>query len=161
MSITKWIQRNPFQCVIVAGIAASTAMSSGNINQSFNSVGQVRLLTQNNAMHQMELQASEQAKQQSAKVAESRYTSGCVMVVAERARDKFTALSNGQPVIDFARKIPFPVGTIACDAYGNTGEIVADPSGKPVVGRMAFTGNRAVIDAAMKRVNARYQVPQQ
>ncbi|MBD2019924.1 hypothetical protein H6F43_06950 [Leptolyngbya sp. FACHB-36] len=124
-------------------------------------MGQVKAITQQNALHQMELQASEQAKQQSSKIAESRYQSGCVMVVAERARDKFTALSNGQPVIDFARKVPFPVGTIVCDAYGNTGEIIPDATGKPVVGRMAFTGNRAVIDTAMKRVRARYQTPQQ
>jgi hypothetical protein len=82
------------------------------------------------------------------------------MVVAMNNPKFFTTLSEGQPVMDRIRKTPLPIGTIVCDANGNTAKIVS-VQGKPVVGELAFTGDRTLIEQAKKRANARYAIPNQ
>lgn len=159
-NVTRWLKRNPMSVALLSGIGISTLLSAGNISQNASTIARVRSLTQENSLFQMQLQASEQAKQQRAKVAESRYQSGCVMVVASNDPNSFTTISEGQPVIDSVRRVPLPVGTVVCDAQGNTGEIIQGAR-LPVVSRIAFTGNRELVKAAMQRINAHYTVPQQ
>lgn len=103
------------------------------------------------------IEASNLIQQQREKIAEQRFKNGCVIVVAEEKPEYFTGLTLGQPVIDAIRKVPLSPGTIVCDADGNTGIVSKDK----VVADMAYTGNRKLIEAAKKRVNARYRVPNQ
>ena len=116
------------------------------------------------ASNRAKIQAEEQLKIQQemlflqAKVAESRYKKGCVIVVAEKEPDKFTSLTVGYPVIDWVRKTPLSAGTVVCDADGNTA-VIENIDGKPVVGKTAFTGNQKLIDKAKKKANAQYRVP--
>lgn len=161
MSLSKWIQRNPTSSLILGGLAVSLIFSSGNLRQNAQSIADVRHTVQSNTAMQMQLQASEQANQQRAQIAEARYQQGCILVVALHDPSSFTTISEGQPVIDQARGVPFPIGTIVCDSFGNTGKIIAASDGTPVVGEVAFTGNRAVIDAAMQQIQAQYRSPSQ
>ncbi|BAZ39444.1 hypothetical protein NIES4101_53970 [Calothrix sp. NIES-4101] len=92
------------------------------------------------------------------KIAESRFKKGCVIVVAQKAPDKFTSLTEGFPVIDWVRQTPLPAGTVVCDANGNTA-IIERRNGKPVVGKTAYTGNQELINKAKKKANAQYRVP--
>jgi len=83
------------------------------------------------------------------------------MVVSMSHPDHYTSLSEGQPVLDRVRKTPLPKGTIVCDANGNTARIVLGINKKPVVGEVAFTGDRTVVETARKRHNHRYVLPDQ
>lgn len=159
MDVVKWCRRNPVNASLLAAIAISTAMGSGNLSQTASNLSTIRSLADQNNRQQAELEASIEAQKSKAEIAKARYQSGCVMVVASRNPKAFTSLTEGQPVIDNARKVPLPVGVVVCDANGMTGEIVPDESGRPVVGRLAFTGDQQVINAAKARINARYQVP--
>jgi hypothetical protein len=161
MDINKWIKRNPVTALFLGGIGLSVALSSGNLMQNAQSVNMVRQIAQQNAAIQMQLQATAQSTQQRAKIAVARYQDGCVMVVATNNPDAFTTLTEGQAVIDSVRQTPLPVGTVVCDANGNTAVIAPAADGTPVASQLAFTGDRAVIQAAMARVDANYQAPQQ
>jgi hypothetical protein len=160
MHILKTIKRNPISTAFVVGIIGCFANSSGNIQQNMESINQVRDIAQHNAANEMKLRASQQSAVAQAEIANSRYQSGCVMVVAMKEPKSYTSLSEGQPVLDRVRKTPLPVGTIVCDANGNTGKIVS-VDGQPVVGEMAFTGNKNLVASARKRSNAHYVLPNQ
>ena len=80
------------------------------------------------------------------------------MVVASNSPDSLTALEEGKPVLDAARKRPLPSGAVVCDGFGNTGVIVKIDK-TPVVGEMAFSGNQELVDAAKKRANKRFSLP--
>lgn len=161
MDLQKWLKRNPVSAMFLGGIALSLALSQGNIRQNADAIGNVRSIAQQNAASQMELQATEQSAQQRAKIAVSRYQSGCVMVVASNAPNQFTTLSEGQPVLDAVRRSPLPVGSVVCDALGNSAVIAPGANGQPVATQMAFTGDRAIVKAAMDRINAQYNAPRQ
>ncbi|MBD2092565.1 hypothetical protein H6F67_22205 [Microcoleus sp. FACHB-1515] len=124
-------------------------------------MGQVRQIAQQNAAAQMQLQATEQANQQRAKIAESRYQSGCVVVVAMNAPDHFTSITENQPVLDSVRRVPLPVGTVVCDVNGNTAVLADNGAGTPVATQLAFTGNKTVIESALRGVPAQFNPPQQ
>lgn len=160
MDILKTIKRNPISTAFVCGIIGCFALSSGNIQQNMESINQVRDIAQQNTTTEMKLRASQQSAEAQAEIANNRYQSGCVMVVAMKDPKSYTSLSEGQPVLDRVRKTPLPAGTIICDANGNTGKIVL-VQGKPVVGEMAFTGNKNLVTSARKRSTARYVLPNQ
>lgn len=105
-----------------------------------------------------ELKIQQEMADLQAKIASNRYRNGCVIVVAQKAPDKFTSLTEGHPVIDWVRKTPLPAGTIVCDANGNTA-VIEKRNGKPVIGKTAFTGDRQLINQARKNANANYRVP--
>lgn len=160
MDILKTIKRNPISTAFVGGIVGCFALSSGNIQQNMESINQVRDIAQQNTTTEMKLRASQQSAEAQAEIANNRYQSGCVMVVAMKDPKSYTSLSEGQPVLDRVRKTPLPAGTIICDANGNTGKIVL-VQGEPVVGEMAFTGNKNLVASARKRSTARYVLPNQ
>jgi|SRR4028119_407348 hypothetical protein len=160
MDILKAVKRNPVSTAFIVGIAGCLAFSSGNVKQNIQVINAVRDVTQENSAKEMQLRASLEASQQQAEIASARYQSGCVMVVAMNNPKFFTTLSEGQPVMDRIRKTPLPIGTIVCDANGNTAKIVS-VQGKPVVGELAFTGDRTLVEQAKKRANARYAIPNQ
>lgn len=157
----KQLQRNPIGSLLLGGVAISLIFSQGNIRQNASAIDGARQIAQANAANQLKLQATEQANQQRAKIAESRYQAGCVVVVAMNDPSLFTTLSDGQPVIDRARNAPFPVGTVVCDSFGNTAVISPAADGTPVATQLAFTGNRAIVQAAVNGVPAQLNQPQQ
>lgn len=113
---------------------------------------------------QARLTLSEDARKQKDAIAKQRYKDGCLVVVSSQDKSKLTAITEGQPVIDSARKAPLSAGNIVCDQNGLTGEIVpsgVDAKGRslpPVVANTAFTSDRQVVAQAMARMKgARYQ----
>jgi hypothetical protein len=111
-----------------------------------------------------QLQISQDGAKARDATAKSRYQSGCLMVVSGDNPRRFTAITEGAPVVDDARNVPLSVGNIVCDANGLTGEIIANPQDPrtPVVGLTAFTADRSVVAAAMNRYRgARYSMPKQ
>lgn len=154
----KHLERNPMTAVFFFGICVCLAFSSANIKANLSAVSQLQKTVRENSASVWQLQASQQTAEAQAEIAEQRYEKGCVMVVAMKDPNSFTSLSVGQPVIDRVRKTELPVGTIVCDANGNTARIV-DSGRQPVVGEIAFTGDRTIIEQAKKRANKRYALP--
>ncbi|WP_414587422.1 hypothetical protein [Scytonema sp. PCC 10023] len=162
MDILKIAKRNPVSVLFGVGILACLALSSGNVKQQMQSLSQVRELAQQNSAKEMKLRATEDFMKQQAEIAANRYKSGCVMVVAMKNPNYYTALSEGQPVIDRVRRIPLPAGTVVCDSNGSTGILEPAADGTPVVSAIAFTGDRALVEAARNRnKSTRYALPNQ
>lgn len=160
-TIKRTIKRNPIPTAFGIGIVASLLISQGNIRENAKTLGEVREMAQANTAKEMRLRASQQASEGQAEIAEQRYQKGCLAVVAQSDPSAFTSLTEGQPVLDRVRKVPLPLGTLICDAYGNTGKIIPDSQGNPVVGELAFTGNSDLVRLATKDSTARYELPNQ
>lgn len=158
MKFIKWIERNPINAAYFFGFCVCLAIASPNIKANMVAMGEVQKLTQDNNTKQMRLMATQQSIESQAVIADSRYKSGCIMVVASNFPDKLTALEDGKPVIDAARQRPLSPGAVVCDGFGNTGVIVTR-DGKPVVGEMAFTGNDSLISLAKRKANKEYSLP--
>lgn len=154
----RWLDRNPMTAVWFCGLCVCFAFSYPNIKANMTAMGEVQKLAQDNSAKQMRLMATQQSIESQGEVADSRYKTGCIMVVASNSPDSLTALEEAKPVMDAARKRPLPSGAVVCDGFGNTGVIVKVDK-KPVVGEMAFTGNQKLIDAAKRRANKRYLLP--
>jgi hypothetical protein len=107
-----------------------------------------------------QIEISEQLLAKQEAIASSRFKKGCIMVVAQIAPDQFTGLTEGLPVIDRVRKTPLAANNVVCDANGGTAVLVKQGK-KAVVGEVFFTGDRKLIEAAKKRANARYALPNQ
>lgn len=154
---TQFFRDNPL-VLIGAGVVAVGLFTGGG--DKFQSMQQQSAMVQQqrqaDSQQQIQLRLSQAQAQQSAEIANARYQSGCVMVVATNSPSDFTTLTQGQPVIDRVRKVPLPDNTLVCDANGNTGEIIGG-----VVDRMAFTGDRSIVDAAMQRTGGLYRTPTQ
>jgi hypothetical protein len=113
---------------------------------------------------QARLTLAQDAAKQRDQIAHKRYESGCLMLVSSKDTKQLTALTEGQPVIDSARRVPLSVGNIVCDSNGLTGEIIPNPENPaiPVVGNTAFTSDREIVASAMKRyTGTRYTMPKQ
>ena len=154
----KWLKCNPMNAVYFLGFCMCLEIASPNIKANMTAMGEMQKLAQDNSTKQMRLMATQQSIESQAEIANSRYKSGCIMVVASNSPNTLTALEDGRPVMDAARNRPLSAGAVVCDGFGNTGVIVK-VGNKPVVGKMAFTGNQNLIDAAKKRVNKRYLLP--
>ena len=154
----RWLDRNPVTAGYFLGICVCLAIASPNIKANMTAMGEVQKLAQENSTSQMRLMATQQFVESQAEIADSRYKTGCIMVVAFNSPDSLTALEEGKPVLDAARKRPLPSGAVVCDGFGNTGVIVKMDK-TPVVGEMAFTGNETLINAAKKRANKRFSLP--
>ena len=161
MDILRKFKRNPVSTAFGMGVLGCLAISSGNITKTMNSMAQVRDEAQRNNMVDMLLHTSQEAAESQAEIAKQRYQSGCVMVVSMQHPDSYTSLTEGQPILDRVRKTPLPVGTIVCDANGNTARIVQGLDKTPVVGELAFTGSRKVVETARLRHNHKYSLPNQ
>ena len=160
MQVPKIIKRNPVSTLFGVGVVGCLIANSNNIQRNMESINAVRDVTQQNSVQEMKLRASQQTSEAQAEIANDRYKNGCVMVVAMKSPKNYTSLSEGQPVLDRVRKTPLPAGTIVCDANGNTGRIVT-VKGQPVVGEMAFTGNKTLVAQARKNFTAKYSLPNQ
>ncbi len=162
MALPKIIRRNPVESTLVAIGGIYLACNVGAVNRMVADQSAQREAIAKSDKQVEELQISEDTKKEMAAIAEQRYKDGAVIVVASNHRDTYTTLSEGQPVMDYARRVPLPAGTIAADAFGNTCKIVRGDTSThtPVCGEMAFTGNQQVIRAALKKfVGAKYYVP--
>jgi hypothetical protein len=151
----KHLQRNPMTAVFFFGLCVCVALSSGNLKSQWGAIASLQQKSQENTSKQWNLNLSQQEIEANALIAEARYIKGCRLVVAKKSPDKFTTLTEGKPIFDRVRNAPLPVGTVVCDAYGNTARIVKGE----VVGEIAFTGNQAAIDKVVKRSKAKYSSP--
>lgn len=124
------------------------------------SASMVQEISRTKTEKEKQIEISEQLLAKQEAIASSRFKKGCIMVVAQIAPDQFTGLTEGLPVIDRVRKTPLAANNVVCDANGGTAVLVKQGK-KAVVGEVFFTGDRKLIEAAKKRANARYALPNQ
>lgn len=129
----------------------SLAFGHKDIMQNMKSMSITREVINTNQTKQQLLNEQFEREQQASKIAESRYKSGCIMVVAANSPRNLATLVEGEPVLDRTTKKSLPLGTVVCDGTGNTGVLIQSPDGA-VVGEMAFTGNRELAIDTIKKI---------
>ncbi|OKH47310.1 hypothetical protein NIES2101_24025 [Calothrix sp. HK-06] len=139
--------------LIVFGVLVASSLSFGykDIQSNMQSLSVARQTIASNENKQRLLDEQFKREQQASKIAQSRYKSGCVMVVAANSPRNLATLVEGEPVLDRTTKNPLPLNTVVCDGIGNTGTIVRSVNGL-VVGNMAFTGNRELAIDTIKKI---------
>ena len=144
----------------IAGAALITAIPSlGGFLQSTGNLTSLRSEAARAGERNHALTLAQQEATAAAEIARQRFEAGCVPVVSQD-QQTYVSLVEGQPVVDSATGIPLPVGTLVCDAHGNTGVMVATDGGGPVVGLVAFVGDRALVEARLAQFNgATYSQP--
>lgn len=136
--------------LVIGAIAVVTSIP--DVKTNLHQMGELKDKMQATTAEQMDLLASQDNQAEKEKIAIARYQRGCVFVVASSDPSKLVAIQAGRPVLDGVTKYPLSAGTTVCDAAGTTAEIVAGTP--PVAAKLAFTGNREVIEAALKRAGA-------
>jgi hypothetical protein len=133
-------------------IAGSLALNSRNIERSMQSMYETNQTIATNNQRQSLLEEQFNHEQAQARIAEARYKAGCAIVVAASENRSLATLVEGETVLDRTTQKPLPVGTVVCDGSGNTGVLAAGKDGVPVVTQMAFTGNRELAIAQIKKI---------
>lgn len=153
-----WVKRNPIATGAIGLMALFALANSPSIARNMQAMGRVREQSMASGEVVSQLQANQIHIEEQAKIADSRYQSGCVIVVASNDPNSFTSLTAGQPVLDGVRDAPLPPGTLVCDAFGNTARI----NDQSVADAFAFTGNKEVIQEAIERnqVEAQFTAPE-
>jgi hypothetical protein len=140
------------QIVFGSLIVVSLLLSYKDIARNMQNLSQARETISRNSTQHLLLEEQLAHEKASAAIAEARYTSGCRIVVAVNSPRNLATLVEGEPVLDRTTKKPLPAGTIVCDSNGNTGVIVQNDQGDLVVGQMAFTGNRELAIAQVRKI---------
>lgn len=144
-------------------IAGSLILSSKDISANMQSLSQARTTIAFNSQQQMLLEEQLSHEQALSKVAQARYKAGCTIVVAVKAARNLATLVEGETVLDRTTKKSLPINTVVCDGNGNTGVLIAGKDGVPVVGQMAFTGDRQLAINQIKKIRGAklyYYTPQ-
>lgn len=161
---TKIFKRNPELFIIGGLLGFSLLMGMDSIKSNLQQVATIRAQVQSDSKIQMGLQASQQDAEAKAAIAEARYKAGCVVVVAGNDPRFHTSITEGAPVLDAIRKTALPPNTLVCDSDGNTAKLVPgiyQGSRTAVAWELAFTGSRAVINAAIAQSQAQNRTPGQ
>jgi hypothetical protein len=149
--------------LFAVGLLLTAVPSLGNFRDFTSSVGEARADAKRIGQDMTELQLSQQEAEQKNAIAVERYRSGCLPVVTPD-QSQYVSLVLNSPVIDSASGAPIPVGSVVCDANGNTGVIVDDDQDETTPGvtqKMAFTGDKAIITWRLDQYQgASYSLPQ-
>jgi hypothetical protein len=138
----------PIHGVFALAIVGTSIPSISNLGSFSSKVTTARAEASRIGADMTELQLGQQEQAQKNEVAIARYQNGCIPVVSAD-QQRYVSLALNLPVLDSASGQPIPVGSIVCDAHGNTGVIADDdndPSTPGVTQQMAFTGDKAIVD---------------
>ncbi|MBD2441378.1 hypothetical protein [Nostoc sp. FACHB-110] len=125
----------------------SLALSSGDITRNMQSITNIKQQIANQSEQHSLLQQQFVFEQEQAKIADARYQSGCLPIVANVYPHKYVTIVEGQILTDRITRRTLPIGTVVCDANGNTG-VIGDSG---AVAAIAFTGNRDLVALRLKR----------
>ncbi|QFS51309.1 hypothetical protein GXM_08803 [Nostoc sphaeroides CCNUC1] len=100
-----------------------------------------------NSKQQTILEQQLEFEKEQATIADARYKTGCLPIVATVYPHKYVTIVQGKVIQDRITRNPLPRGTVVCDANGNTG-VIAD---RGEVEAIAFTGNRDLVATRLKR----------
>jgi hypothetical protein len=128
-------------------IGVSLLYSSDDIARNMGAISDIKQSIAQNSKQQTILEQQLEFELELATIADARYKTGCLPIVATVYPHKYVTIVKGKVIIDRITLNPLPKGTVVCDANGNTG-VIAD-GGK--VAAIAFTGNRDLVATRLKR----------
>lgn len=157
------MQIKPIHGIFGLLLIGTAVPSLSGLGQLSSEVNAARTEAKRIGQETTELKLSQQEADQKSVIANERYQEGCLPVVSPDQRS-YVSLVLNQPVVDSASGVPLPVGSVVCDAHGNTG-VITDDDGDPntygLVQKMAFTGDKNIIDAHLRNYKgALYSMPQ-
>ncbi|WP_193200827.1 hypothetical protein [Nostoc sp. MG11] len=155
--LTARLWRKHKTTIVFAGLTlVSLAYSSPDIARNMQVIGDIKQSIAQNSFQQTMLQQQLAFEQEQATIADARYKSGCLPIVATVYPHKYVKIVQGKVIKDRITLNPLPKGSVVCDANGSTG--VIDQHGR--VGALAFTGNRDLVASRLKRFRGgRYSQP--
>jgi hypothetical protein len=152
----------PIHGVFALAILGTAIPSVSNLGDFTSKVTIARAEASRIGQDMTALTLAQQEQAQKNEVALARYQQGCIPVVSAD-QQRYVSLLLNLPVIDSASGQPIPVGSIVCDAHGNTGVITdddSDPSTPGVTQKMAFTGDKTIVDWRLNQYQgAAYYMP--
>jgi hypothetical protein len=147
MNSSRVWRKHKTSIVFGALIGASLLYSSSDIQRNMGAISDIKQSIAENSKQQTILEQQLEFEKEQAKIADSRYESGCLPIVATVYPHKYVTIVQGKVIQDRITRNPLPKGTVVCDANGNTG-VIGD-GGKVEV--IAFTGNRDLVATRLKR----------
>jgi hypothetical protein len=156
-----WLEKNPNVAILFFIGCTILALSRTTIEANLQSSNMIQAANRAKSEKEKQMEISEALLAKQEAIAKKRFQKGCIMVVAMKAPDKFTSLTEGSPVIDRVRKTPLGANNVVCDRNGGTSVLVRNQEGESVVGEIFYTGDSALIKNASKNANARYALPNQ
>lgn len=148
MNSARFWRQHKTNIIFGFGTLIAIALSSGDIGRNMQSINGIKQAIASNSERQSLLEQQFQFEQEQAKIAEGRYSKGCLPVVAPNRQ--YVAIEAGTVIKDRITKKRLPTNTVVCDAQGNTGVIQQDGT----VGAIAFTGDRDFVAKRLKRFRA-------
>ncbi len=147
MNNTRIWRKHKTSIVFGALIGASLLYSSGDIQRNMGAISDIKQSIAQNSKQQTILEQQLEFEKEQATIADSRYESGCLPIVATVYPHKYVTIVQGKVIKDRITLNPLPKGTVVCDANGNTGVIAL----RGEVAAIAFTGNRDLVATRLKR----------
>jgi hypothetical protein len=144
---TRIWRKHKTSIVFGALIGASLLYSSGDIQRNMGAISDIKQSIAQNSKQQTILEQQLEFEKEQATIADSRYESGCLPIVATVYPHKYVTIVQGKVIKDRITLNPLPKGTVVCDANGNTGVIAL----RGEVAAIAFTGNRDLVATRLKR----------
>ncbi|AUB42070.1 hypothetical protein COO91_08169 [Nostoc flagelliforme CCNUN1] len=128
-------------------IGASLLYSSGDIQRNMAAISDIKQSIAQNSKQQTLLEQQFKFELEQGIIADARYRTGCLPIVATVYPHKYVTIVQGKVIQDRITLNPLPKGTVVCDANGNTG-VIGDGG---EVEAIAFTGNRDLVATRLKR----------
>lgn len=150
MNTNRIWRKNKTNIIMGGVVLVALALSHKDISRNMQSIAQSKEAIAINNQKQSALEVQFQFEQEQAKIAEARYSKGCLPVVTNDARRKYVSIQEGSVIRDRLTEKPLPTNTVVCDAQGNTAVIQEDGT----VGAIAFTGDRDFVAKRLKRFRA-------
>ena len=147
MNTSRLWRKHKTSIIFGALVGASLIYSSGDIAQNMGAITDIKQSIAQNSKQQTLLEQQLEFEKEQAIIADARYKSGCLPIVATVYPHKYVTIVQGKVIQDRITLNPLPFGTVVCDANGNTG-VIGD-EGK--VEAIAFTGNRDLVATRLKR----------
>jgi hypothetical protein len=147
MNSARLWRKHKTSIVFGALIGASLLYSSGDIQRNVGAIADIKQSIAENSKQQKILEQQLEFEKEQATIADARYKSGCLPIVATVYPHKYVTIVKGKVILDRITLNPLPKGTVVCDANGNTGVIGL----RGAVEAIAFTGNRDLVATRLKR----------
>lgn len=147
------IRRRHQSKIAIAGVIFTlTALSIPNILNNSSRWSRLTEAIQRESELTDHLKISQEALTERSKIADTRLQGGCnVIPMVWDQPNKATVIAEGVRIKNPDNNVPFPPGTIACDPWGNTGEVAQSTDGETIVTNVASTTNFDLVREAMAK----------
>lgn len=153
MKVRNFFHRHSTDLVFAVVVLVLLFAARDDISRSIQLLNEDKTRISSTSQETRKLEQSQELAKAKAAIATQRYRDGCLLVVAVNSPMNLATLVPGESVLDRITKRPLPSGTVVCDGNGNTAILIPNLDGKPVIGEIAYTGNRDLVIQTVKKIN--------